>query len=131
MGVLQDAGQVSYLADFDKPISIVTMTKLSQWSFQQQLAYNAQLPYIAADFMGLQDVYDQLNIYSSTNIILSSAWKTIQNTVKLNLNVNKEMYVDPSLGKVGNLFLTIPSFARVFSTSADDPVSDIQDSVAS
>lgn len=125
--VIQDSGQASYLADFDKPISISVMTQLSQWAFQQQLAYNAQLPYMAADFLGLQDAYDQLNIYSSSNSILQTAWKTIQNTLKLNLNVNKELYVDPSLGQVGILFQSIPSYAKVFTASSDDDLSDIQD----
>ena len=113
-------------ADLDKPISISVMTKLSQWAFQQELSYNAQLPYIAADFMGLQDAYSQLSVYSASNTILQSAWNTIKNTYKLNLNVNKEMYVDSTLGQVGNLFLSIPNYAQVFTASSDDDLSDLQ-----
>ncbi len=93
------------------------MTQLSQWSFQQELAYNAQLPYLAKDFMGLQDAYDQLAIYSATNGIFTNAWNAIKSTVKLNLNVNKEMYVDPALGQIGDLFASVPGYAKVFTST--------------
>jgi hypothetical protein len=125
-----DLAAVTYLASYDIPLNITIMSKTQQWAFQQQLAYNAMLPYICKDFHGLQDFYTQMSMYSAANpIYLAGPWSTIQAIVPLNSNIQKEMYIDPNLGQVGDLFAQLPGFGKVFSVSSVDDSNDISEAV--
>jgi hypothetical protein len=130
--VSNDPAAVAYVASYDLPLSITVMSTSQQWAFQQLLAYNAMLPYISMDFHGLKDFYDQMSLYSITNAFqLSGPWNAIKTIAPLNLNIQDEMYVDPDLGLIGNLYSQLPGFGKVFAVSSTDDSSDITDAASS
>lgn len=113
--VTNDATAVAYLASFDVPLSITVMSKTQSWPFLQQLGYNAQISYMNQDFHGVKDFCNQMNEYSSTQPMLTAAWDAIKTLAPSNPSILLEMYVDPTLGQVGNLFLQMAGFGQVFS----------------
>lgn len=129
MSVITDASVTAYLATFDIPLNISIMTMTQSWQFLQQLNYNAQLTYMAKDFHGLTDFNVQMDQYSSTQPMLTTAWNTIKQIATSNLNVQKEMFVDPTMGQVGDLFASLAGFGLVFSVSSTDSSSTISSQV--
>jgi len=120
-GDIQQQVSAQYLQKFNLPIGVSGMQKLSEFPTLQQLGYNGQLGYMRVDFHGLSDFYDQLLQYSNANPpILDGPWSLIVPIVPLNLDIVRKLIVTPSLGTVGQMFLTIENFAQVFSLSPSD-----------
>lgn len=127
--IIQDAATTAYLATFERPLGILTQRRLEQWSFLQELGYAGALAYLQTHFHGLDDFYDQMELYSSTHPVLSTAWKTIKELAPLNLDVLKETATIPPLGLVGDEFLTVPELGLAFAISPDQlsTVSGVKD----
>jgi hypothetical protein len=109
----------SVAASFDRPIAVSVINKLDKFPFLQQLGYNGQLSFMAKGFLGLQDFYDELNLYSSSSALLRAAWSLIKQRVPLNLDMQENMFQDPVLGQVGNAFQQIVGFDQVFAVDPD------------
>lgn len=103
-----------YLTAFNAPIGVSIMSKLSQWSFLQQLGFNGTLYQQGQTFHGLKDFNNQLSAYSSTHAILTAAWSIIKNIVSKNATVISQTFSSPVLGQVGNLFQQLSGFGQVF-----------------
>lgn len=120
-GSIQQQVSVQYLQKFSLPIGVSGMQKLSEFPTLQQLGYNGQLGYMKVDFHGLSDFYDQMLQYSNANPpVLDGPWTLISPIVPLNINIIRKLIVTPSLGTVGQMFLTIENFAQIFSLSPSD-----------
>lgn len=103
------------LNEFNMPLSVSAMSKLQQFPMLQKLAFNGHLNDLKANFHGLKEFNIQMDLYSSTNPILTAAWKAIKHLAPQNLQIAGLLFTDPSLGTVGNLFQSIHNFGRVFS----------------
>jgi hypothetical protein len=124
-GDIQNSVASDYLDQFDQPLSVSAITKLQSFAFIQQLTYNGILASLAANVHGLQDWYDQMTIYSSTNLLLDNAWDSIKDIALKNLELQKQIYDDADLGRVGLLFQSIDNFGSVFTVTPDDDTDSI------
>jgi hypothetical protein len=106
-----------YLSAYERPIAVSVMDKTQQWPFLQQLSFASTLELQKETFHGLNDFKIQMEKYSSTNWMLSQAWKVIQLLVPLNGQVATLIYVDRTLGKVGKAFQSLQNFGQVFALS--------------
>lgn len=117
----QDLIATGIAASYDRPIVVSVMSKLDKFPFLQLLAYNAQLGYTVKDFLGLKDFYDEMTIYSGTNVdVLQPAWNSIKTIAPVNPDVQALTYTDPILGQVGLPFLTMVGFAETFAVAPDE-----------
>lgn len=117
MSQVQTNLATGYLSSFERPISVSVMAKTQSWPFLQQLGFAGSLSLLSSTFHGLTDFYNQMTMYSSTNLILKTAWSVIQTIVPMNAKVQSLMYVDPTLGQVGNQFQQLQNFGQVFALS--------------
>ena len=108
-----------YLSDFENPLGVSVMSKLTQWPILQQLGYAGSLTHINQNFHGVKDFYDQMTAYSSTHAILIAAWQAIKQLAPKNPEVLATMFVSPVLGQVGNEFLALSSFGQAFAITPD------------
>lgn len=116
-------------ASYDRPIAVSVINKLSKFPFLQQLGYNGQLNWLKQGFLGLQDFYDEMTIYSSSSQLLQAAWKLIKERVPQNLDVAKNLITDDSLGTVGNTFEQLVGFDQTFAVNPDQLTDSTGDSV--
>jgi hypothetical protein len=116
-------------ASYDRPIAVSVIDKLSKFPFLQQLGYNGQLNCLKQGFLGLQDFYDEMTIYSSSSQLLQAAWKLIKERVPQNLDVAKNLITDDSLGTVGNAFEQLVGFDQTFAVNPDQLTDSTGDSV--
>lgn len=118
-GSVQDLAASDYLDKFSRPLSVSAMSKLRQFGFLQELGYNGQLDSMKKDFHGLKEFNTHMDMYSNTNGILKIAWAIIKNLVPKNLFIEALILPLGQLGRVGKLFLQIPTFGQVFGASPD------------
>jgi hypothetical protein len=116
-------------ASYDRPIAVSVIDKLSKFPFLQQLGYNGQLDWLKQGFLGLQDFYDEMTIYSSSSQLLQAAWKLIKERVPQNLDVAKNLITDDSLGTVGNAFEQLVGFDQTFAVNPDQLTDSTGDAV--
>lgn len=109
-----------YLSSFERPIAVSVMAKTNSWPFLQELGFAGSLQHQRDTFHGLNDFKKQMSKYSSTNYLLTAAWKVIQMLVPNNAEVSKLMYTDQSLGQVGTQFRQLQNFGQVFALSPDE-----------
>lgn len=119
-GDVQPQVSAEYLQQFNLPLGVSGMQKLSEFPTLQQLGYNGQLNSIKADFHGLADFNQQMAKYSSASAILEAAWSLISAIAPNNINIARELISSPGLGTVGQMFQSITGFAQIFSLSPSD-----------
>jgi hypothetical protein len=107
----------AYLQNFGIGIAVAGMQKIQSFPELQILCYNGILGSLKQDFHGLQDFYEQMAAYSSTNQILQTAWSVINPIVPNNANIELMLFVSTVLGVVGDVFELIHGYAQVFGLS--------------
>lgn len=119
-GDVQQQVSAQYLQQFNLPLGVSGMQKLSEFPALQQLGYAGQLGSMKNDFHGLADFNQQMSKYSSANGILEAAWSLISSIAPNNINIARELYTAPGLGTVGQAFQSIEGFAQVFALTPSD-----------
>lgn len=104
------------LAQFDVPLNLQVINAGQAWPNRQKMAHAGTLGLASNDFHGLQDSFEQTDIYSSTNnMILIPAWKAIKQMAKRNRNLLMKMTNDPRLGiQVGSDLVKTAGFGSTF-----------------
>ncbi len=103
------------LTEFDRPIGVSIVPQGQDWKDRQKIQYEAIKGLMFKDFHGLQDFYEQMFIYSSTNpLILGPAWRAIQPLAPRNRNVLATLTDLPGLGLVGQYLATLVGFEQTF-----------------
>lgn len=130
-GDTQDNIAAGVASDYDRPIAVSVISKLSRFPFLQELGYNGQLGFLQKGFLGLQDYNDQLSLYSSSSPLLTAAWNLIKPIAPLNLDVQRDLVESDSLGTVGDVFEQVVGFDQVFAVDPSELSSSTGDSVVS
>lgn len=125
-GDIQPSIAADYASQFDYPITVSMIDKLTNWQELQKLTFAAIEDHIKTNFYGIQDAYKQLDAYSQTHPILQRAWSVISSLVPLNAVVQQGMYEDDVMGNVGNELQTIDNFGQVFAITPGE-LSDPKD----
>ena len=107
-------------ASYDRPIAVSVINKLEKFPFMQELAYNGILGFLKQGFLGLQDFFEEMTVYSSVSTLLKAAWGLIVHRVPLNLDVERNLYTTESLGTVGLVFQQMVGYDQVFAVDPDD-----------
>lgn len=119
-GDVQAQVSAQYLQQFNLPLGVSGMQKLSEFPALQQLGYAGQLGSMKQDFHGLADFNQQMAKYSSASAILKLAWSLISSIAPNNINIARELFTSPGLGTVGQAFQSIEGFAQVFALTPAD-----------
>lgn len=109
-----------YLQQFNLPIGVSGMQKLQQFPALQKLGYAGQLGSMKKDFHGLQDFKAQMSKYSSVSHTLKIAFSLISLIIPGNPSIALLLKDIPGLGSVGQDFLSIANFGKVFSLGPSD-----------
>jgi hypothetical protein len=104
---------------YNNPVAVAVIAKASTFPFLQELGYNGQLSWLQQNFLGLKDFSDEMTIYSA-NVPLIAPWASIKALVPLNLEVLKKIFISPTMGPVGDAFLTLLPLTQVFAVQAAD-----------
>ena len=107
-------------ASYDRPIAVSVINKLEKFPFMQELAYNGILGFLKQGFLGLQDFFEEMTVYSSVSTLLKAAWSLIVHRAPLNLDVERNLYTTESLGTVGLAFQRMIGYDQVFAVDPDD-----------
>ena len=102
------------LSEFDRPIGVSIIPAGQSWKDRQQLQYESMKGLLYKDFHGLDDFYEQMNLYSSSNTILTVAWKLIQALVPRNRKILQTLISLPGTGLVGRYLAQLVGFEKSF-----------------
>lgn len=116
------------LAQYLRPIGVAIIPNGQDWSSRQRIQYEAIKGLMRADFHGLDDFKEQLNLYSATNIqILRPAYSAIRALIPVNRNILQKLVFNPVLGMwVGRFLLKVVGFEKAFTV----PTSILEDNLA-
>lgn len=107
-----------YFSQFDRPIDVSAIDKLTKWPNLQSVGHDAQLKDLTSNFHGVVDAKVQFLKHTMANPRqLLRSWNAIMSLVLGNQEVAKLMTVDPVLGNVGKRVLSFPNMGAVFATS--------------
>jgi hypothetical protein len=125
---VQDQIAQDTMQQFHLPLSVSVIQKARDWPTRQKIAYEAIKGHLRDDFHGLEDFREQMEMYSSSNLILKTAWKLIKGLAPVNRKILKTLVTNSQLGQVGKFLLTLQGFDRVFAVSieADTNTADVQ-----
>jgi len=116
------------LEQFNRPVAVSIIPSGQKWKDRQQIQYEAMKGLMRADFHGLDDFYEQMDLYSRSNfLILYKAWMMICVLVKRNRKLLMKLVLNPRLGMlVGKLLTKIYGFDKTFAL----PASILEDQAA-
>jgi hypothetical protein len=117
---VQDDISAKYLDQFNVSIPVSMVSKLRNWEARQKFQWDAVIKHPQQQFHGLKDFLKQMDMYSSTHIILKIAWKVIKTLVPKNTEILALMTSAPGLGSVGKSLLQIHGFGQVFGAHPED-----------
>jgi hypothetical protein len=103
------------LMQFARPVTISFVDKAQDWPTRQKIAYEAMLALLKADFHGLKDFSEQMELFSTANPMqLKAPWAAIKALAPLNRNLLLRLVPDPLLGTmVGRFLSTVLGFSRI------------------
>lgn len=114
MSSVADRLSSAALSQFDSlPVSVSYISKTQDWPTRQKLQYNCMLSYMKADFHGLQDFYEQMDIYSASSFVLSGPWLAIRQIISMCKNMLQKLITDAVMGEVGKFVSSIYGFSRI------------------
>ena len=117
MDVLSNLG--SYFSQFNIPLTVSVISKLTKWPNLQSLGHDAMLTDLSQNFHGIKDAKVQFATHAAANPAqLAQAYAAIQPMILLNAETAKLLSDDPVLGPVGPAVSSIGNLGAVFSISA-------------
>jgi hypothetical protein len=116
-----------YYAQFNLPIDVTAIDKLTKWPNLQSVGHDAQLKDLTSNFHGVVDAKVQFLKHTMANPrVLIASWQAIMPMILGNQEVAKLMTIAPVLGNVGKKVLDFPNMGAVFSSSAGELTVGVQ-----
>lgn len=102
------------LSEFNRPVGVSIIPAGQSWKDRQQVQYESMKGLLYKDFHGLDDFYEQMKLYSSSNAILKAAWSLIVALVPRNRKILQTLIYLPGLGLVGKYLSRLVGFEKSF-----------------
>ena len=107
------------LDQFHVTIGLSLQSKLQDWSSRQAMQYGSIKGLMNPDWHGLADFNSEMNLYSSTNLILRIAWGIISNLVPNNPQLTATLINIAGFGLVGQQVLSLVGVANIIMAPQD------------
>lgn len=108
-----------YFAQFNKPLNVNVISKLTKWTDLQSIGHDAILVHLKNNFYGIKDAKVQFEKYTAGNALqLAKPYQGIQAMILQNAETQKLLSDDDVLGEVGPAVSGISDMGAVFSLPA-------------